>query len=221
MQGDDSSICQTCTTCTELYMYCLVEFSQQAALERLFNYFHLADEVIGRQRGEVAYLGPHEAGFKAPRLPSTSPKPPMSPMSLPQRPRGPIRLYHHFQDLRSAKGAEAEWSCKTMCLGWEWRCHCPPQCQQFHPPACPCIIPAAGSGHSWAFCESGVSKEPPGFLPAPRCLSTAPRAPSLHFCPPPASARSGGLRPPSGASKYGHGGLLMPAPPPSSLGGLF
>lgn len=101
-------------------MYCLVEFSQQAALGRWFNYFHLADEVIGRQRGEVAYLGPHEAGFKAPHLPPLR----SLPCHCHKRPRGPIRLSHHFQDLRSAKGAEAEWSCKTMCPGWEWRCQC-------------------------------------------------------------------------------------------------
>lgn len=35
--GDDSSICQICTTCAVLYICCLTEFSQHTVLGRLFN----------------------------------------------------------------------------------------------------------------------------------------------------------------------------------------
>lgn len=48
MQGDDSSICQTYNhVCCALCMSSIIEFLQQAALGKLFNYCHFADEVIG------------------------------------------------------------------------------------------------------------------------------------------------------------------------------
>lgn len=93
-------MCQTHTMCTVLYMCCLIEFSQQTALGRLFNYCHFADGVIGLQRGDTACLETHGWGFKAPCLLCTSLKP---AVPRPQRPQGPSRPFQHFEDLRLAQ----------------------------------------------------------------------------------------------------------------------
>lgn len=94
-----------------IFMHCLVEFLQHTALRRLFNHCHLADEVMEPQRGRGASWGPHEAGCKAP----------LSSFYLSEHchkgPEAPIRISQHFQDLRSAEGAEVQ----MVCPGGEWQ----------------------------------------------------------------------------------------------------
>lgn len=71
----------------------------------------------------------------------------------------------------------------------------------------PASQPARVSSQLWdlgrvepSVSQASVYKEPPGRLPAPRSLSTAPRLPSLHRCRPPALAPSRGLQHTPGVS---------------------
>lgn len=132
-------MCQTHTMCTVFYVCCLIEFSQQTALGRLFNYCHFADGVIGLQRREMACLGSHGSGFKAPCLPSTSLKP---AMALPQKASRPEQTFPALLGSEiCAKGDEAEQSCKRVCPGWEWAVPVPTSV-----PVSPPVIPVVGSG---------------------------------------------------------------------------
>lgn len=129
-------MCQTHTMCTVLYTCCRIEFSQQTALGKLFNYCHFADGVIGLQRGDTTWLETHGSGFKA-----------LSSVYLSEacratatRPQGPSRSFQRFEDLRFAQ--------KVM------RLHSPvevvpragvtsvPTSVPVYPP----VIPAVGSG---------------------------------------------------------------------------